>query len=114
MYPCAIIIILVAAVIIPQWRIPKSEPEPSANPYTVPLSLTLVFVVVLLLDRACTLLCARWKRSTQVIFCCTLCERWFLALVEVVWETRASRFIRWFVKICDGVTAGHVVWDKFL
>ena len=47
-----------AAVIIPQWRIPKSEPEPSVNPYTVPLSLTLMFVVVLLLDRACTLLCA--------------------------------------------------------
>ena len=110
-----IIFILVAAVIIPQWRIPKSEQGPSAIPYTVPLSLTpRLLVVVFLLDRACTLLCARWKRSTQVIFCCTLRKRWFLAPVEVIWKTLASRFICWFIGVCDCVTAGHVVWDEFL
>ena len=101
-----------AAVIIPQWRILKSEQELLASPYTVPLSLTLVLVVVFLLDRACTLLCARWGRSTQVIFCCTLCLEWFLALVEVLWKTLASHFICWSVDFCDCATAGHVVWGK--
>ena len=103
-----------AAVIIPQWRSPKSEQEPPANPYTVPLSLTLVLVVVFLLDRACALLCARWERSAQVIFCCTLRQEWFLALAEVIWKTLASRFMRWFVDVCDCVAAGHVVWGEFL
>ena len=102
-----------AATIIPEWRIPKSEQEPPANPYTVPLSLTLMLVVVFLLDRACTLLCVRWKRSPQVIFWCTLRKRWFLALAKVIWKTLASRFICWFVDVCDSVTAGHVVWGKF-
>ena len=102
-----------AAVIIPQWRIPKSEQGPSAIPYTVPLSLTLVLVVVFLLDRACTLLCTCWERFTQVIFCCTLRKRWFLALAEVIWKTLASRSICWFVDVCDCVTVGHVVWGKF-
>ena len=65
---CTIICILVAAVIIPQWRTPRSEKEPPANPYTVPLALILVLVAVCLLDCACALLCVRWDRSTQVIF----------------------------------------------
>ena len=93
-----------AAVIIPQRRIPKSEQEPPANPYTVPLSLTLVFVVVFLLDRACTSLCARWERSTQVIFCCTLRLRWFLALAEVIWKALATRFS------CAGSSTFVTVW----
>ena len=103
-----------AAAIISQWRIPKPELEPPAISFMVPLSLTLALVVVFLLDLACTLLCARWERFTQVIFCCTLCKRWFLALAEVVWKTRASRFVYCFVDVCDCVTAGHTVWDKFL
>ena len=103
-----------ATAIIPQWRIPKSEPEPPVISLTMPLSLTLAFVVVFLLDLACTLLCARWERFTQVIFCCTLCKRWFLAPAEVAWKTRASRFICWFIDSCDCVTAGHTVWGKFL
>ena len=47
-------------------------------------------------------------------FCCTLRKGWFLALAEVIWKTLASRFICWFVDVCDCVTAGHVVWGKFL
>ena len=51
------------------------------------LALTLTLVVVILLDRACALLCARWERSGQVIlFPCTLRQRRFLALVKVPWE----------------------------
>ena len=73
-----------AATIIPQWRTPKSKQEPPAISFAVPLSLTLVFVVVFLLDLTCSLLCAHWERFTQVIFCYTLCKRWFLALAEVV------------------------------
>ena len=109
---CAIICILVAVVIIPRWRTPRAEKEQTANPYTVPLALTLVLVVVFLLDRACTLLCARWKRSDQVIFCCTLRQRRFHALVKVVWGTLASRFTSWIVDACDCVDAERVVWGK--
>ena len=101
-----------AAVIIPQWRTPRSEQGPPANPYTVPLALTLVLVAVFLLDHACTLLCACRERSTQVISCCTLRLRWFLALTEVIWETFASRFVCWFVDVCDCVAAGRAVWGK--
>ena len=111
---CAIIFIVVAAVIIPQWRIPGSELVPLAISLAVPLTLNLAFVVVFLLDLTCTLLCAHWKRFTRVIFCYTLCKRWFLALAEVVWKTRASRFECWFKEVCDCVTTGHVVWDEFL
>ena len=32
----------------------------------------------------------------------------------MVWKTRASRFICWFVEVCDCVTTGHAVWGKFL
>ena len=77
------------------------------------LSLTLVLVVVFLLDRACTVLCARWKRSDQVIFCCTLRQRRFLALAKVIWETLASHFTCWIVDACDCVVAERVVWGKF-
>ena len=103
-----------AAVVIPQWRTPKSEPEPPAISLMVPLTLTLAFMVVFLLDLTCTLLCAHWERFTQVIFCYMLCKRWFLALSEVVWKTRASRSECWFKDVCDCVTAGHVVWDESL
>ena len=41
-------------------------------------------------------------------------QRWFLALAEVIWKTLASRFVCWFVDVCDCVTAGHVVWDECL
>ena len=41
-------------------------------------------------------------------------QRWFLALAEVIWKTLASRFVCWFVSVCDCVTAGHVVWDECL
>ena len=108
-----IIFLLVAATIIPQWRTPRSEKELLANPYTVALALTLVLVVVFLLDRACALLCARWKRPAQVIFCCTLRQRRFLALAKVIWETLASRFTCWIVDACDCVAAERVVWGKF-
>ena len=71
---CAIIFIVVVAVIIPRWRITEFESEPLANSSVVPLPLvlTLVLVVVLLFDLACTLLCARWRRFIQVISCCIL------------------------------------------
>ena len=101
-----------AVVIIPRWRTPRAEKEQTPNPYTVPLALTLMLVVVFLLDRACTLLCARWKRSDQVIFCCTLRQRRFHALVKVVWGTLASRFTSWIVDACDCVDAERVVWGK--
>ena len=32
----------------------------------------------------------------------------------MVWKTRASRLICWFVDVCDCVTVGHAVWGKFL
>ena len=32
----------------------------------------------------------------------------------MVEKTRASRFICWFVEVCDCVTAGTIVWGKFL
>ena len=103
-----------AVVIIPRWRGPKAEKEQTVNPYTVPLALTLVLVVIFLLDRACTLLCARWKRSDQVIFfCCTLRQRRFFALAKVIWETLASRFMCRIVDAGDCVDAERVVWGKF-
>ena len=79
----------------------------------VPLALTLALVVVFLLDRACALLCARWERSDQVIFCCTLRQRRFLALAKVIWGTLASRFTCWIVDARDCVVAERVVWGKF-
>ena len=98
---CAIIFIVVAAVIIPRWRITELESEPPtlSSVVSLPLVLTLVLVVVLLLDHACTLLCARWRRFTQVISCCILCRNRFLALVEVVGKTRPGRFICQVVKV---------------
>ena len=63
---------MVAAAIIPRWRVTEFEPEPLVISPTVPLVLTLVLVVVLLFDLACTLLCACWRRFTQVISCCIL------------------------------------------
>ena len=103
-----------AVVIIPRWRTPKAEKEQTVNPYTVPLALTLVLVVIFLLDRACTLLCAHWKHSDQVIFCCTLRQRRFHALAKVVWWTLASRFTSRIVDACDCVDAERVVWGKYL
>ena len=103
-----------AAVIILRWRTPRSEQELPANPYTVPLALTSVLVVVFLLDHACTLLCVRWERSDQVIFCCTLRQRRFLALAKMIRGTLASRFTCWIVNACDCVAAVRVVWGKFL
>ena len=78
----------------------------------MPLALTLVLVAVFLLDRACTLLCVRWERSPQVIFCCTLRLEWFLAPAKVIWKTFASRFMCWFFDACDCVAAGRAVWGK--
>ena len=63
---------MVAAAIIPRWRVTEFEPELPVISPTVPLVLTLVLVIVLLFDLAFTLLCARWRRFTQVISCCIL------------------------------------------
>ena len=67
-----IIFIVVAAAIIPRWRFTEFEPEPPVISPAAPLVLTLVLVVVLLFDLACTLLCARWRHFTQVISYCIL------------------------------------------
>ena len=110
---CKIIFLLLAAVIIPWWRIRKSEPEPPAISLPVLLSLTFALVVIFLLDLTNNLLCARWEHFSQVIFDCIWCWQWFLTLAEVVEKTCASCFICWFVEVCDCVTTGRVVWDKF-
>ena len=110
---CKIIFLLLAAVIIPWWKTPKSEPEPPAISLPVLLSLTFALVAIFLLNLASNLLCARWERFSQVISDSIWCWQWFLALAEVVEKTCASRFLCWFVEICDCVTAGRVVWNKF-
>ena len=65
---CKIIFLLLAAVIIPWWKTPKSEPESPASSLPVLLFLTFALVVIFLLDLASNLLCARWERFSQVNF----------------------------------------------
>ena len=111
-YCCAIICILVAVVIISQWRTPRCKQELQANPYTVPLALTLMLVAVFLLDHAYTLLCARWERSTQVIFVAHCISssflhlpRWSGKLLRVVSCATSSTFeIPWLLNVLFGAS----------
>ena len=92
---------MVAAAIIPNWRFTEFEPEPPVISLMVALVLTLVLVVVLLFDLACTLLCARWERFTQVIFFVAYgaesgflhLSRWLRKLVRVVSYAGLSKFV---------------------
>ena len=112
-----IICILVAVVIIPRWRTPRAEKELPANPYTVPLALTLVLVVVYLLDRACALLCVCWKRSAQVIFFVAHCAkggfmhlpRWSGGLLRVISRVGSSTLVTvWMLNVLFGASVREV------